>query len=94
VNRPAARYSIYQRNIDWLRFWLQDVVDPAPEKKEQYQRWAVMKEQRDWNEKQLRDGKDATAEFVRQLRAGTSRTEQPSDGLAPMIREKTVHRPR
>jgi dipeptidyl aminopeptidase/acylaminoacyl peptidase len=38
-NQPKHRYSIYQRNLDWLNFWLRDKEDPDPAKAEQYKRW-------------------------------------------------------
>ncbi|BEV10598.1 Atxe2 family lasso peptide isopeptidase [Asticcacaulis sp. DW145] len=41
--QPAHRKAIYDRNIDWFRFWLKDEVDPAPEKAAQYQRWKAMR---------------------------------------------------
>lgn len=41
--QPLHRAAIYARNLDWFSFWLQDVVDPAPDKAEQYRRWQAMK---------------------------------------------------
>ena len=38
-NQPKHRYSIYQRNVDWLNFWLRDYEDPDLAKAEQYKRW-------------------------------------------------------
>jgi len=38
-NQPKHRYEIYQRNVDWCNFWLQDKEDPDPAKAEQYTRW-------------------------------------------------------
>lgn len=38
-NQPKHRYEIYERNLDWLNFWLQDKEDPNPAKTEQYKRW-------------------------------------------------------
>jgi hypothetical protein len=37
--QPAHRETIYRRNLDWFRFWLQGYEDPTPEKVEQYRRW-------------------------------------------------------
>jgi len=37
--QPAHRLAIYNRNLDWFRFWLQDYEDPDPAKTEQYTRW-------------------------------------------------------
>jgi hypothetical protein len=38
-NQPRHRYEIYERNLDWFRFWLQAEQDPNPDKREQYSRW-------------------------------------------------------
>jgi hypothetical protein len=38
-NQPKHRYEIYERNLDWLRYWLKDEQDPNPSKKTQYERW-------------------------------------------------------
>jgi dipeptidyl aminopeptidase/acylaminoacyl peptidase len=42
-NQPRHRYSIYQRNLDWLNFWLRDQEDPVPAKAEQYKRWRELR---------------------------------------------------
>lgn len=44
--QPAHRLATYERAIDWFAFWLQDKVDPAPQKREQYARWEQMRENR------------------------------------------------
>jgi len=44
-NQPKHRYEIYQRNLDWFNFWLQDKEDPDPSKQEQYKRWRKMREE-------------------------------------------------
>jgi dipeptidyl aminopeptidase/acylaminoacyl peptidase len=36
---PRHKLAAYERNLDWFRFWLQGVVDPDPQKAEQYERW-------------------------------------------------------
>lgn len=41
--QPRHKLAIYERNLDWFRFWLQDHVDPDPAKAEQYRRWQAMK---------------------------------------------------
>jgi len=38
-NQPKHRYEIYERNLDWFRFWLEGEEDASPEKKNQYLRW-------------------------------------------------------
>ena len=52
-NQPRHRYAIYQRNVDWLNFWLRDKEDPDPAKAEQYKRWRELRKLRD----SLRDEK-------------------------------------
>lgn len=39
VNQPRHRYQMYERNLDWFRFWLQGYENPDPAKSEQYRRW-------------------------------------------------------
>jgi len=41
--QPQHRAAIYERNIDWFSFWLQDHVDPDPAKAAQYERWQAMR---------------------------------------------------
>lgn len=43
--QPAHRLAIYNRNLDWFRFWLQDYEDADPAKAEQYARWRQFREQ-------------------------------------------------
>jgi hypothetical protein len=43
--QAAHLHAIAQRNLDWFRFWLQDVEDPSPAKAEQYVRWRKLREQ-------------------------------------------------
>lgn len=42
-SQPAHRRAIYERNIDWFRFWLQGETDPDPGKAAQYDRWNAMR---------------------------------------------------
>jgi len=49
-NQPKHRYEIYERNVDWMRFWLQDYESPEPSKREQYERWHHLRELRDADE--------------------------------------------
>jgi dipeptidyl aminopeptidase/acylaminoacyl peptidase len=41
--QPRHKLAAYERNIDWFRFWLQGYEDPHPAKREEYERWRVMK---------------------------------------------------
>jgi dipeptidyl aminopeptidase/acylaminoacyl peptidase len=38
-NQPKHRSEIYERNLDWLRFWLKGEQDTDPQKRSQYVRW-------------------------------------------------------
>jgi dipeptidyl aminopeptidase/acylaminoacyl peptidase len=42
-NRPADKWWVYSRNLDWFRFWLKDQQDSDPKKSDQYARWSAMK---------------------------------------------------
>jgi len=41
--KPRHKLAVYQRNLDWFRFWLQGYEDPDSAKHEQYQHWNAMK---------------------------------------------------
>lgn len=43
--QPAHKLAIYQRNVDWFRFWLQDFEESDPGKLAQYAHWRAMREQ-------------------------------------------------
>ena len=40
---PKHKLSVFERNLDWFRFWLQGVTDNDPRKKDQYTRWIGMR---------------------------------------------------
>lgn len=40
--QPRHKLAVYERNLDWFRFWLQGIEDPHPSKAGQYARWRVM----------------------------------------------------
>lgn len=42
--QPAHRLSVYNRNIDWMNFWLRNVEDPDPAKASQYEHWRALRE--------------------------------------------------
>ena len=44
-NQPKHRYEIYERNLDWFRFWLMNEEDSVPVKRDQYERWHRLREQ-------------------------------------------------
>jgi len=41
--QPRHKLAVYNRNLDWFRFWLQGYEDPTLSKKTQYARWRQMK---------------------------------------------------
>ena len=41
--QPKQRYAVYERNLDWFRFWLKGEEDPNPGKREQYERWRKLR---------------------------------------------------
>jgi dipeptidyl aminopeptidase/acylaminoacyl peptidase len=43
-SHPRAFSSIYERNLDWLRFWLQGYEDTTPRKAPQYERWRKLRQ--------------------------------------------------
>lgn len=42
--QPRHKLAVYERNLDWFRFWLLDQEDPDPIKQEQYMHWRHMKD--------------------------------------------------
>ena len=42
-NQPRHRYEIYERNVDWFRFWLEGEKDSSPEENDQYSRWETLR---------------------------------------------------
>jgi dipeptidyl aminopeptidase/acylaminoacyl peptidase len=43
---PRHRLAVYQRNLDWFRYWLQGHRDPDPGKAEQYRRWDRLRDRK------------------------------------------------
>ncbi len=41
--QPRQRFAAHRRYYDWFRFWLQDRVDPDPNKAAQYRRWSELR---------------------------------------------------
>lgn len=37
--QPVHKAAVYERNLDWFRFWLRGEEDHSPEKAGQYERW-------------------------------------------------------
>lgn len=44
-NQPRHRLEIYDRNLDWFRFWLKGEQDQDPAKAEQYKRWKHLRDE-------------------------------------------------
>lgn len=42
--QPRHRLAVYERNLDWFRYWLQDNRDADPAKEEQYRRWDLLRQ--------------------------------------------------
>ncbi len=53
--QPGHIFAIYNRNLDWFRFWLQDHEDPDPAKAAQYARWRGLRAIQCRNPRSLRD---------------------------------------
>lgn len=79
--QPAHLQAIQQRNLDWFRFWLQDFEDGAAEKKEQYQRWRVLRQMQCKNPRSLRDycKISATTESLQRPRGRPGRDDGQQD---------------
>lgn len=41
--QPRHKLAVYERNLDWFRFWLQGYEDPDQAKRAQYAHWQEMK---------------------------------------------------
>lgn len=41
--QPRHKLAVYERNVDWFRFWLQGYEDPGPRKAGQYRVWREMR---------------------------------------------------
>ncbi len=42
--QPRHKLAVYQRNLDWFRFWLLDEADEDPAKAGQYATWREMRD--------------------------------------------------
>lgn len=42
--QPRHRLAVYERNLDWFRYWLQGYSDPDPAKAAQYRRWERLRD--------------------------------------------------
>jgi dipeptidyl aminopeptidase/acylaminoacyl peptidase len=73
LDTPFERLASLQRNVDWFRFWMQGFEGKAPDYDlNQYVRWRLLRQQQEWNEQMRRQGKDPSAEFLRQAKPGAA----------------------
>jgi dipeptidyl aminopeptidase/acylaminoacyl peptidase len=61
--QPMHRYEVYERNVDWFRYWLQDYEDPAAAKAEQYSRWRELRKLQSAQDAQRGSTKEGAAMF-------------------------------
>ena len=64
--QPRHRLAVFERNLDWFRYWLQDYRDLDPRKEDQYRRWDELRQR--WNA-----GPTATSRTEATVRAQRSR---------------------
>ena len=70
-DHPLERLASLRRNLAWFRFWLEGYEGAAPEHDpEQYMRWRKLREQQEWNNRMRANGKEPSAEFLRQTSPG------------------------
>ena len=50
-NQPQHRYEIYERNVDWFNFWLENKEDHDPAKAGQYKRWQELRKLSEMDER-------------------------------------------
>jgi dipeptidyl aminopeptidase/acylaminoacyl peptidase len=43
LEMPLDRYIAMQGMVDWFKFWLQNDLDPSPDKRAQYKRWEELR---------------------------------------------------
>jgi dipeptidyl aminopeptidase/acylaminoacyl peptidase len=71
LDTPFERQASLQRNVDWFRFWMQGVEGKVPKyDPEQYARWRKLREQQEWTDRMRAQGKEPSAEFIRQTSPG------------------------
>jgi len=58
--QPRHRLAVYQRNLDWFRYWLQGHVEDDPARSKQYARWLDLRTR--WQDQTLRDRSQSSME--------------------------------
>lgn len=43
-NKPRQRLAVYNRNVDWINYWLRGLVSSEPRNANQNRRWSAMRE--------------------------------------------------
>jgi dipeptidyl aminopeptidase/acylaminoacyl peptidase len=54
-NQPKHRYEIYERNVDWFKFWFLRKEDSSPAKTEQYARWHELRKLQEQSDAKSRE---------------------------------------
>ena len=61
-NQPKHCYEIFERNVDWFKFWLRGQEDPDPAKTEQYAGWRELRKLQEQNEKKSTNATSPTSD--------------------------------
>ena len=64
--QPRHRLAVYERNLDWFRYWLQEYRDPDPGKAEQYRRWDQLSQR--WTARSFGTSRNEAAARARRSR--------------------------
>jgi dipeptidyl aminopeptidase/acylaminoacyl peptidase len=75
--QPSHRYAIYRRNIQWLKFWLQDIEARDPVDPTQYERWHRLREQQRCNEHKQAAAADKSRSHLDRQVSSASPTSAP-----------------
>jgi hypothetical protein len=63
MTNPKQRLASETTNVDWLRFWLKEKIDPDPAKAAQYERWKKLKVLASASHRPLRDIRASAGAF-------------------------------
>ena len=64
--QPRHRLAIYQRNLDWFRFWLQGHVDEDPARSRQFGQWRDLQSR--WQAQARQDRSQSSSEARSKIR--------------------------
>jgi|GEM_PF-2549810 len=64
--RQASMQQVsMQQVVDWFRFWLQGYErSGVPDDPERFTRWRALREQQEWNEHLISEGRDPAQAFI------------------------------